>query len=189
MPKGIRPTARVVNVHPEPPIFQAAYLVADIEDAAGQWAATTGAGPFFVTEHHVADRFAYRGTTDEADVTYAFGYSGSLQIQLVQQHDDTPSIYRDMFPDGGYGHHHVARLVHDYNGHRERLLDAGHELACELHANGIDAAYFDTRAAIGCYTELHSHTDRIEATFARWRDAHDAWDGNGPCLRVHVSGT
>lgn len=171
------------------PLFQFAYFVADIERAADEWARTTGAGPFFVTEHHRADTFRYRGEPVEADVSYAFGYSGDAQIQLVQQHDDTPSIYRDMFADGTFGHHHVARLVADYERERDRLTGSGFELACELHANGIDAAYLDTRPAIGVYTELHSITDRILATFARWRDAHDEWDGTGSALRVHVSGT
>lgn len=171
------------------PIFQFAYVVDDLEAAAARWAATVGAGPFFVTEHHRGDRFEYRGQPIEADVSYAFGYSGSAQIQLIQQHDDLPSIYRDMFPAGEYGFHHVASLVPDYPSARQRLLDQGHALACELDANDIHACYFDTRATIGCFTELHSTTDRIVATFARWRAAHDEWDGQGSPVRRHVSGT
>lgn len=171
------------------PIFQYAYLVADIEQSAVAWAGTNGAGPFFVTEHHRADRFTYRGQPIEADVSYAFGYSGETQIQFIQQHDRTDSIYREMFDDGQFGHHHVARLVADYEGERDRLVAAGHELACELHANDIDAAYLDTRAAIGVFTELHSITDRILTTFGRWRDAHREWDGTGSPLRTHVSGS
>lgn len=170
------------------PIFQFAYVVDDLEAAAEQWARTVGAGPFFVTRHHRADRFEYRGTTAEADVSYAFGYSGTTQIQLIEQHDDLPSIYRDMYPTGG-GFHHVASLVADYGGARQRLLDHGHELACELDANDIHACYFDTRSTLSCFTELHSLTDRIVATFARWQAAHDAWDGTGSALRTHVSGT
>lgn len=171
------------------PIFQYAYVVADIEQSATAWAAATGAGPFFVTEHHRADSFSYRGRPVEADVSYAFGYSGETQIQFIEQHDRTDSIYRDMFDDGQFGHHHVARLVADYEAERDRLIAAGHELACELHANDIDAAYLDTRSAIGVFTELHSITDRILATFARWRDAHHEWNGRGSPLRTHVSGS
>ena len=170
------------------PIFQFAYVVDDLEDAAQHWARTMGVGPFFVAPHHRADRFVYRGTSVEADVSYAFGYSGTTQIQLVVQHDDQPSIYREMFPTGG-GLHHVASLVADYDGARRRLLDQGHELACELDANDIHACYFDGRSTVGCFVELHSLTDRIAATFARWQRAHEDWDGTGPVLRHHVSGT
>jgi hypothetical protein len=170
------------------PIFQYAYLVADVETASHAWAETVGAGPFFVTPHHRADWFRYRGEPVEADVTYAFGYSGDVQIQLVQQHDDTPSIYRDMFPTG-FGHHHVARLVDEYETERDRLAAGGFALACELRANDISACYFDTRSSIGAYTELHSSTARIRATFARWRAAHAAWNRRDAPLRYHASGT
>ncbi len=174
------------------PLFQYAYVVADVEESAERWARTVGAGPFFVSAHHIGDRFEYRGTAVEADVTYAFGYAGDCQIQLIAQHDDQPSIYRDTYPGypaGTLGFHHVASLVRDYAGARQRLLDQGHVLACELWANDIVACYFDTRDTIGCFTELHSHTDRIAATFARWRAAHHEWDGTGPVIRTHTSGT
>ena len=39
----------------------------------------------------------YRGTDQEADVSYAFGYLGDVMIQFIVQHDETPSIYRDMY--------------------------------------------------------------------------------------------
>ncbi len=171
------------------PVFQYAYLVDDIAAAAAAWADTVGAGPFFVAAHHRADRFEYRGTSVEADVSYAFGYSGGSQIQLIQQHDELPSIYRDAYPEGGTGFHHVGMLVVDYASERRRLLDAGVDLACELWANDIVACYFDTRSAIGAMTELHIYTDRIAATFERWHQAHIDWDGIGDALRTHTSGT
>lgn len=175
---------------PVRPIFQSAYLVDDIETAAEHWSSGIGAGPFFVTAHHRATSFSFRGRPVEADVSYAFGYSGYLQIQLIEQHDDTPSIYRDMSPSGS-GHHHVARLVeeHAFDDERDRIVAMGFELACELTANGIRACYLDTRTSIGVLTELHSITPRILTTFGRWRDAHADWDGTGSPLRHHVSGS
>lgn len=170
-------------------LFQYAYFVRSIEDAAVQWSRLAGAGPFFVTRHHVADRFDYRGTTQEADVSYAFGYIDDVQIQLIEQHDDTPSIYLDMFPDRSEGQHHIARLVADYERTRNSIMADGHDLACELEANGIHACYLDTRSAIGVFTELHSITDRILTTFGRWRDAHRDRTDPGDILRHHESGT
>ena len=174
---------------PRDPVFQYAYFVPSIEAAVPRWVSTVGAGPFFITRHHRTDAFSYKGAPVEADVSYAFGYTADTQIQLIEQHDDTPSIYTDMFQRGTGGHHHIALLVQDYPAQRRRLLDQGHELACELQATDVDAAYFDTRAAIGVYTEIHSDTPRIRATFGRWRDAHRTWDGVTDPLRTHVSGT
>jgi Glyoxalase/Bleomycin resistance protein/Dioxygenase superfamily len=170
-------------------LFQQAYFVPDIARAVEQWVTAVGAGPFFLTPHHRADWFEYHGENVEADVSYAFGYAGDIQIQFIEQHDDTPSIYRDMFGADGSGHHHVASLVSDYAGERRRLVDAGFTIACELRANGAEAAYFDTRGEIGCYTEIHSDPERIVATFARWKQAHRAWDGVTDPLRSHVSGS
>ncbi len=69
------------------PVFQYAYFVEDLSVSAAQWARTLDAGPFFVAAHHRGDTFNYRGTEVEADVSYAFGYAGESQIQLVEQHD------------------------------------------------------------------------------------------------------
>lgn len=172
-----------------PPIFQYAYFVTDLTQAIRTWSSSFGAGPFFVTEHHKADAFMYRGTDTEADVSYAFGYSGGSQIQLIAQHDRLGSIYRDMYGDDGHGFHHVAMLVEDYAGQRQRLIDRGLVLACELHANDIDACYFDARETTGGFIELHSHTERIANTFARWHQAHIDWDRAGDPIRRHISGT
>ncbi len=114
----------------------------------------------------------YRDTPAEADVSYAFGYLGDMMIQFIQQHDDTPSIYRDMYAAGEEGFHHVGVLVNDYEGEKRRLLEMGFSLACELHADGVDACYFDTRSTSGGFTELHDDPPHILSTFAGWRRAH-----------------
>jgi hypothetical protein len=164
--------------------FQQAYLVDDLETSIVEWNRLFGAGPFAVAEHHRTDRFDYRGTTHEADVSYAFGYLGDMMIQFIVQHDDTPSIYRDMYPVGSYGFHHVAMLVHDFEGEARRLTAAGFECATRLYADGVDAAYFDTRAVTGGFTEIHGDPPHIIDTFAAWRRAHDRLrPGDSPFLR------
>lgn len=154
------------------PIFQYAYLVNDLEEAAHQWNRLHGAGPFFLFEHHKTDNFMYRGTDQEADVSYAFGYLGDMMIQFIRQHDDTPSIYRDMYKAGEQGFHHVGCLVNDFAQARRRLTQLGFENACELWADGVNAAYFDTRRANGGFTEIHGDPDHILGTFAVWHRAH-----------------
>jgi hypothetical protein len=165
------------------PLFQQAYLVADVHRSVHDWHRLFGAGPFVITPHHRTDRFDYRGTEHEADVSYAFGYLGDMMIQLIEQHDETPSIYRDMFAPGTYGFHHVAYLVHDFDAEFARLSDMGFECATRLYADGVDAAYFDTRSVTGCFTEIHGDPPRILEAFAQWRRAHElAKPGDSPLL-------
>ena len=63
-------------------IFQQAYFVNDIEESVKKWSKTFGAGPFVFTHHHKTDRFEYRGTKQESDVSYA---SGRTHRRFVEQ--------------------------------------------------------------------------------------------------------
>ena len=38
----------------------------------------------------------------------AFAQAGPMQIELIEQHTDGPSVYRDMFPAGTGGFHHLC---------------------------------------------------------------------------------
>ena len=164
-----------MSVPTERVLFQHAYYVRNLEESIEEWHRLFGAGPFAIAPHHRTDTFAYRGTSTEADVSYAFGYLGDLMIQFIQQHDEQPSIYRDMYGNGEQGFHRVAYLVSDFTAERQRLLDMGFEVACELFADGVNAAYFDTRAVTGGFTEIHGDPPHIKKVFARWRQAHADW--------------
>ena len=166
--------------------FQEAYFVNDVEQACEKWNELYRAGPFVVTHHHKTDTFMYRGTAHEADVSYAFGYLGDMMIQFIQQHDDTPSIYRDMYGPGEEGFHHSGLLVNNYAEEKQRLLDMGFELACELHADDVDACYFDTRAYSGGFTELHDDPPHILNAFAGWRRAHELHRPGNPAIVPRV---
>ena len=113
-------------------------------------------------------------------MSYAFGYLGDMNIQFIVQRDDTPSIYRDMFAAGQEGFHHVGVLVHEFR----RLEAMGFACATRLYADGVDAAYFDTREANGCLTEIHGDPPHILGAFAGRRRAHELWEpGDSPFLR------
>lgn len=162
-------------------LFQQAYLVNDLDKAILGWNELLSAGPFVRTHHHRADRFDYRGTEQEADVSYAFGYLGEMMIQFIVQHDDTHSIYKEMFAAGSEGFHHIGVLVHDFEAEFDRLERLGFECATRLYADGVDAAYFDTRAVNGCFTEIHGDPPHILDAFAQWRRAHELWQpGDSP---------
>ena len=167
------------------PLFQYAYFVNDLETSINKWAKLYYAGPFSVTSHHVTDKFHYRGQDVEADVSYAFGYLGDMMIQFIQQHDDKPSIYRDMYKAGEEGYHHVGLLVHEFEAEYKRMLDLGFVDACRLYADDVDACYFDTRSLNGGFTELHGDPSHILGTFAQWKRAHELFKpGDNPIMTM-----
>jgi hypothetical protein len=161
-------------------LFQQAYFVLSIDEAAKKWTNVFGAGPFFVARHHKTDEFSYRGQAIEADVSYAFGYLGDTMIQFIEQHDNKPSIYRDMYADGEEGFHHIAYLVSNFDAERQRLLDMGYPLATELYADEVNAAYFDTRELNGGFTEIHGDPPHILGMFGVWKRAHEARTADTP---------
>ena len=167
------------------PIFQYAYYVNDLEASIDKWAKLYFAGPFVMAPHHKTDKFHYRGQPVEADVSYAFGYLGDMMIQFIQQHDETPSIYRDMYKAGEEGYHHLGLLVHDFEAEYARLQGVGFVDACRLHADQVDACYFDTRSVNGGFTELHGDPPHILGVFAQWKRAHELFrPGDSPFLTI-----
>lgn len=164
------------------PIFQYAFFVNDLDKSIEKWSTLFGAGPFFTARHHKTDEFSYRGQDIEADVSYAFSYCGETQVQLIEQHDDKPSIYRDMFEAGKEGFHHIGVLVSDFPAERQRLLDMGFEIGTELFADNVNATYFDTRAWNGAFTEIHADPPHILSAFANWKRAHEKWRPGDPAI-------
>lgn len=164
------------------PIWQYAYFVNDIDEACHKWNQMVGAGPFHVVRHHIAESFLYKHEPVEADVSYAFGQAGPAHIQFIAQHDDTPSIYRDMYKKGEHGFHHIGLLVNDLEGEIQRFKQAGYEEACTLWG-GDYVAYMDCRKDMGCYVELHGDAPIIREMFEGWKTQHDEWDGKTDLIR------
>jgi hypothetical protein len=163
-------------------VVQYAYVVRDIEAACRRWVELLGAGPFYLSKHHQSENVTYRGKPCEMDVSYAFGYSGPAQIQLVQQHNDAPSVYRDMFADGQEGLHHVAYLAKDWEADKARFEAAGYPSLLEL-VSAARVAYVDTRPAIGCFTEIYEDNLQVRRRFGGWKASHQYWDGETDPIR------
>ncbi len=90
---------------------QIAYAVPDAAAAAAEWAATYGAGPFFVRPHITVTNVRYRGRPAEFDHTSAYGQWGGIMVELVQDHGAGPSAVRDMYAPEESGLHHLAFFV------------------------------------------------------------------------------
>ena len=167
------------------PIVQYAYVVNDLDIAIQHWVETMGAGPFFVSRNHRGRQHTYRGTLDDATFSYAFGQAGPAQVQLIQCMDDSPSVYRDMYPPGAEGFHHVACLVPaaDMPDEVARFAAAGFEVASTLHSY-VPVAYLDCRTALGFFVELHGLNDDVDEMFTEIRVAHEQWDGFTDPIRV-----
>jgi hypothetical protein len=160
-------------------IMQVAYVVEDIDQAIEQWVRTLGVGPFFVARHAAYKEFSYREGTAPPDVSLAFAYSGDTNIELVQQHDQTPSAFLDFLRARGPGVQHVGVLSDDI-GADTRLLEArGAGVVQRLvnAANGVETRFFDTELHPGAMLELIQRSPALDAGFAFMKRAAQNWDG------------
>lgn len=167
------------------PVMQLAFVPRDFDAAVNFWTRTIGAGPFYLREHIQADTFAYRGDSTPIDFDAAIGYWGDLQIELIRQHDDTPSIFRNSPYAHRDGLHHVCIAVDDMTRARSvcASLDADVLQEATFRGGAAEIVYVDTGGGPGTLVELWRGDDAGRAYFARARDVHRSWDGNDPLRR------
>jgi hypothetical protein len=163
------------------PFIQQGYVVPDIDRAVSHWAAR-GVGPFFI-EEHIRPPGEYRGEAIQPDLSAAFAYSGDQQIEVIQQHDDTKTIYRDFLkghPTGGL--QHLAVWVDSIPEKLDELSAAGHEYQVRQRF-GDAHAYLDSSAQPGVMVQLMARIDLMTELFDAIERASHGWDGTTEPLR------
>lgn len=162
------------------PILQNGFAVHDWRAAAEHWINVMGVGPFFLMDHIEFEWCEFRGEPVELDLSVAIAYSGEQQVELVQQHCDTPSIYTEFLANHAPGLQHMGVLVVDLqfeldaHGLRERIVQQGRTQA------GINFAYVDTGGHNGTMLELIEADDGVRSAFGFMRQAAIDWDGSDP---------
>ena len=165
--------------------IQNAYYVNDIDAAIDRWHRAWGLGPFFVRRHLVLPTVSYRGSPTTLDISAAYVQAGPIQIELVTQHDDTPSAFRTMFSAGQEGFHHVAMVPDDYAATLRHYQELNFPVITELKtAAGRGAAYIDTRAMLGHMVEVYLPSNSLTQLYEQVADAAKTWDGQN--LRIEV---
>lgn len=165
-------------------IRQIAFIVEDIDEAMDYWAQTLGIGPFFIKRRIVFDNFIYRGKkTASPTVSIALANSGFMQIELIQQHDGNPSIYKEFLNAGQKSLQHVSSWLTtaDLLRKKSELIGKGYEVAqeCVIPSSGVQLVYFSTeKGPSGFIFEIADlkepgQYERVSGI----RDAYENWDG------------
>lgn len=165
------------------PVAQMSYIVPDLEAAVRFWTGTMGAGPFFLMPHVAVPWMSYRGQETQVDFSVALGYWDDMQIELVVQHNDAPSVYRDGLLSAA-GLHHVCLLTPDMAQARTMLAAAGAEIVQEGRLDGGEFLYADTHGGPGTMVEVLQAPPALLTLFAEMRDAARGWDGAEPLRRL-----
>jgi catechol 2,3-dioxygenase-like lactoylglutathione lyase family enzyme len=163
---------------------QVAYHVPDPADAAERCAREFGWGPFVLLEHIALQHSLHRGTARPFDHTSAYGQAGEVMVELITQHDDTPSALRDLYAAHESGIHHVACFVDDLAAELQRFRARGVAIALEARTQtGVDFAMVDLSEQLGHMLELYEAGDDLRRFYAHVRKLADGWTGERPVRR------
>ena len=158
-------------------ILELCHVTDDLDAALVHWTRELRAGPFFAFEVPVLPGQLYYGRPTEVALRVAFGFSGGLLIELLEQTNDGPSPFLDFLRERGSGLHHVMPRGHFDTDHA-RLSAAGHKVAFSgMMPGGERFCLFDTRSATGAYTELMEISAPMERMLGLMEAAHRDWDG------------
>jgi hypothetical protein len=165
---------------PTTSFFQVAWVVNSLEDSMQRWLTTTRCGPFYVVPHAKVERVLYRGAPASIDFSTALAQTGPIQIELIEQHSDGPSAYRDVYAKGQEGFHHLCMMTNSFDADLERHRLEGSPVATQGAFGDMRFAYVDTRARLGHMTEIIEDRASIRQLFKMVADAAVDWDGTKP---------
>jgi hypothetical protein len=171
-------------------VTQNGYVVRDIEAAMKHWIEVLGIGPWFYMETIPVEDFLYKGESSPLDFSVALANSGDLQIELIQQNNDAPSLYKDFLEAGNEGLQHIAYWTETMDADLARLLAAGYQVGQSGHV-GKDGrfVYFLTESHPGTVVELSEISGAKGEFFKQIKAASVAWNGSNPIRKIATLAT
>jgi methylmalonyl-CoA/ethylmalonyl-CoA epimerase len=162
-------------------VMQMAYVVDDLHDAIRQWTSKLCVGPFYVLERVKYLDHEVDGLRSSPQMSLAFAYSGEYQIELVQQHDEEPSVVRSYPASPMNGFHHVGILSDDMPTDEAWLAASGlRHVGSSISEIGVRVAFFHGGAHAGGLVELIRIDDVVTGFFGALKRAAAQWDGVTP---------
>ena len=161
--------------------MQLGYLVPAIEPAVRHWTEKVGVGPFYLLEHVAFGPAWFRGKPLQLDMSVAIAQWGEVQVELIVQHDGSPSIYTEFCAAHGYGLQHVGVLTNGLDAQLAQLAPQGvTPVQWGATSAGMRFAYLNSDAHPGGMIELMERGPALDAFFAKVCAASIGWDGSRP---------
>jgi hypothetical protein len=167
-------------------ISQVAYVVDDLDESLAYWVDVVGVAPFFVYRELELAECRHDGEPIELTLSVALGQAGNMQVELIQQHGDTPSIY---LGESSGKAHHVAVWTREYDRDLAAFHDRG--LVDKQWGSASGAAderfvYFEQQGQ-GPMVELVEVLDKKAAMYAEIAEAARTYCGTPPLREAMLS--
>ena len=74
------------------------------------WVNSLGVGPWIIVERPPVINVMHRGKPSELNFSFAIAHMGTIQVEIIEQHDDAPTTYSEFITatNGKGGLHHIA---------------------------------------------------------------------------------
>ena len=171
-------------------IFQLGYVVPDADASMRFCTEALRIGPFTCSRGFKAPDGWYRGSTDMPELTITHVHNGRLFMEFIQQHDDTPSVYKEFIEKYGYGLHHygIAVAPEDYDKTLEHYYSLGFvNIFTDTLPGNTRIRYIGPKTEAGleklrnetgvCYFECVEVMPNQEEFFTAMYEASLNWDG------------
>ncbi|HEX4112105.1 MAG TPA: VOC family protein [Stellaceae bacterium] len=166
-------------------VIQMAYVVPDVRKAMTEWTERLKLGPWFLFSPFKPLRQTYRGQPTALSTSIAMAYAGHMQFELIEQHNDVPSVYVETVKKRGYGFHHWGVSAPDFDRALAAQQARGYELAFYAEPDqGIRVAYMDCTADLPGFIELIETGPAVEGLFTMMYQTALGWDGKDPVREI-----
>ncbi len=170
-------------------IRQIGIVVRDIEKAMAHWADVCGIGPWFYVDKLPITSFRYCGQlVDDFHISVALANSGALQLELIQQRGDGPSMYQDFLAAGHEGMQHWSSWPKDYDRRLQNALANGYEIGQQGESPRGRFVYLYDEGHPRTVIEMAELTAERQAIFGAIEAASVDWDGQDPIRRTWPTG-
>lgn len=158
-------------------IRQIGYLTDNIEQAMQSWMEKSSVGPF-THYKNLTLPFCYKGVISEVEMDVGIAFRGDMQIELIQQTNDAPSVYQAFYQRNQMGLHHLAYITQDMDSSLAMAEKKGFDIVATLDAAIGRFAYFQDPTMPEVFYEFLEVPQSLESF---WQDSIAAaknWDGS-----------
>jgi hypothetical protein len=159
-------------------VNQIGFMSRDIEQSMRYFIDAWGVGPWYVLRNMTMP-MTYNGEATAPELTIAMANCGDLQFEIVQQHNDVPSLYRDSLAATPALHiQHMGVWTHDLAKTTEEALARGWKTIFETVPAGSTFVTHPSDPMV-CI-ELSDRNPFKDGVRAAIRQAALDWDGSDP---------
>lgn len=161
-------------------LSQVGLMSRDVDKSMQYFVDAWGMGPWFVLRN-IKMSMLYKGEPTELDVSIAMANCGDLQFEIVQQHNDAPSLYLDSLAHTQSLHvQHVAVWTPDVRGLESKAASLGWEAVFETRSGPGRSVFITHPSEPMVCIELSDSDPFKDQVRAAIKDTAASWDGADP---------